>query len=272
HLIALPVLEMKVSEKKQIQFSLVLPAYNEEENIDLAVTQAITLLQRMFSEYEVVVVNDGSTDQTGFRAETLARKYPGLIRVLHHPTNRGYGAALRTGLFNAQGQLIFYTDADNQFDLNELATFLPLIKGYDIVVGYRQHRQDSFLRRFLSKGYNWLTRCLFGIYLKDIDCSFKLFRRSAIENLQIVSDDFLVDTELMVRAHLKNLAIFEKGVTHRPRTRGRSSIRPSHIPKTFISLLRLWGKLFLPRCKQSRPEKQKQNTGQALSFRENDQQ
>ncbi|HOJ41042.1 MAG TPA: glycosyltransferase family 2 protein, partial [bacterium] len=146
---------------KELEISVVLPAYNEEDNVEQAVTTALSVLEGLFSDYEVVIVDDGSTDRTGEKADRLARLQAGRVRVYHHRVNRGYGAALRTGLFNASGKLVFYTDADNQFDLRELADFLPLIKRYDIVVGYRQQRRDALIRLFLSRGYNLLIRYLF---------------------------------------------------------------------------------------------------------------
>jgi len=232
-------------QRKKPEISVVLPAYNEEANIKEAVEKALEVLKNLCTGYEVVVVDDGSTDRTGEISEELSNLYPGVVIVYHHARNRGYGAALRTGLFNAQGRFVFYTDADNQFDLKELKTFLQLIESYDIVVGYRNKRRDSFLRKFLSKGYNFLIRCLFGLSLRDIDCSFKLFRQDVLRRLKIDSDDFFVDTEMMVRARLSHFKIAQQPVTHLPRKFGVSTVRAIHIPTTFLTVLKMWWKIFI---------------------------
>ena len=222
--------------------SIVLPAYNEEANIEQAVRDSCSAAAGLVESYELTVVDDGSRDATGEILSRLAGEMEPRLILVSHPTNRGYGAALRSGFAAARGKLIFYTDSDNQFDLRELRAFLPLVNEYDAVLGYRIHRRDSGLRRFVSSGYNFLASTAFGMSVRDLNCSFKLFRREAIEALSLESDDFFIDTELVVRLHRAGFRYIQKGVHHYPRTGGRSTVRPSDVPRTFLALGRIWWK------------------------------
>ena len=159
------------------KISVVLPAYNEEDNIERQVRSVDEVLHDMqFDDYEVLVVDDGSRDGTRAVCEAMGESVPRL-RLLVHEVNLGYAAALRTGFTGAAMPLVFYTDADNQFDVRELKNLLPGIDDYDIVCGFRIYRFDPFSRLVLSWGYNLLVRVLFGIRVRDVDCAFKLFRR-----------------------------------------------------------------------------------------------
>ncbi|MDD3726341.1 MAG: glycosyltransferase family 2 protein [Candidatus Ratteibacteria bacterium] len=223
--------------------SVILPAYNEEENIATAIISIKDFLAVLCDNYEVIVVNDGSSDKTGERAEHFARQDPSHVRVFHHSSNKGYGTALKTGFSNARYEYIFYTDSDNQFDIKELKNFLPLIEKYDIVIGYRIKRKDSLLRIFLSKGYNYLIFLLFHLKVKDVDCSFKLFHRYVLDAIKIECDDFFIDTEFLVRAKKAGFYIAEQGVSHYPRKQGKTTVRPGHIIKTLITIAKMWGNL-----------------------------
>jgi glycosyltransferase involved in cell wall biosynthesis len=163
--------------------------------------------------------------------------------VLRHAQNRGYGAALRTGLFSAKKDLVFYTDSDNQFDIRELKLFMEHIPGYDLIIGYRKNRQDIFLRKFSAFVYNRLVFLLFGLNVRDIDCSFKLFKRNALSLLSIDTDEFLVDTELLVKARLNKLKIMQIGVTHFPRESGKSSVKFKHVLSTLRDITYLYRKI-----------------------------
>ena len=140
-------------------------------------------------------------------------------------------------------QIIFFTDGDYQFDMNDLHQAISLIEDCDIVVGYRRNRKDPKHRIFLSKGYNLLIRTLFGSKLKDIDCSFKLFKRAALKKITIESSGYFIDTEIMVKAKKKGLSIKEFGVRHLPRSFGKSKVRMKHIFITLNEIGRLWKKL-----------------------------
>jgi glycosyltransferase involved in cell wall biosynthesis len=223
--------------------SIVLPAYNEQDNIATAVRGAVTAASGLFADYEVVVVDDGSRDATPERLAGLEREIGRRLRPLSHPANRGYGAALRTGFAAARGDLVFYTDSDNQFDLGQLGSALPLIVDCDAVLGYRQHRQDPFTRLCTSAVFNRLTCLVLGMSVRDLNCSFKLFRREAIQSLSLESDDFFIDAELVARLHRAGWRYTQLPVRHFPRTAGRSSVRASDVPRTLRSLARMRSRL-----------------------------
>lgn len=222
------------------RLSLVLPAFNEEGNIERAVRDAARAAAALTPSYEVVVVDDGSRDGTRARLTGLEGELGACLRVLRHEVNRGYGAALRSGFQAARGELVFYTDADNQFDLTELDQFLPLMDAHDAVLGYRVRRRDPRLRLFTSRVFNALADWVLGLEVRDVNCSFKLFRGEMLRALPLVTDDFMIDAELVARVQRGRWRVAEKGVTHLPRTAGRSTVRPGHVPHTLASLGRLW--------------------------------
>jgi glycosyltransferase involved in cell wall biosynthesis len=219
------------------------PALNEENTVDKLTLDLLTVLNSNFKNREVIIINDGSTDRTGEIADELCNEHNGCVRVIHHQESQGYGNALKAGFNAAQYDLVFFTDGDHQFDMNDLHTALSLIDGNDIVVGYRKDRKDPKHRLFLSKGYNLLVRLLFGLKLKDIDCSFKLFKRHALEKISIKSDGYFIDTEIMVKAKRQGLKIREFGVTHLPRTHGVSKVKMRHIFVTLHEIGKLWNKV-----------------------------
>jgi glycosyltransferase involved in cell wall biosynthesis len=218
--------------------SLVLPAYNEAGNIERAVRDAATAGAGAGS-YEIVVVDDGSRDETAARLAPLQAELGSNLRVVRHERNRGYGAALRTGFATAAGDLVFYTDSDNQFDLSELSGFLPLMKEWDAVLGYRIDRKDARRRLLTSWVFNRLSCSVFGLSVRDLNCSFKLFRREVLAALPLVSDDFFIDTEMVVRLHRAGFRYMERGVRHLPRLAGRSTVRLSDIPRTLRAVARM---------------------------------
>jgi glycosyltransferase involved in cell wall biosynthesis len=222
--------------------SLVLPAYNEAENIDRAVREAAAA-GALAGTYEVLVVDDGSRDATPERLAALQPDYGASLRVLRHPTNLGYGAALRAGFAAAEGDLVFYTDSDNQFDLSEISGFLPLMREWDAVLGYRIDRQDARRRLLTSYVFNRLSCALFGLTVRDLNCSFKLFRREVLQSLPLGADDFFIDTELVVRLHRAGYRYVERGVKHLPRVAGRSTVRLSDIPRTLGAVARMRARL-----------------------------
>jgi glycosyltransferase involved in cell wall biosynthesis len=233
---------LPLTELARPAISLVLPAYNEADNIERAVREAAAAGARAGS-YEVVVVDDGSKDATHGRLAPVQAELGARLRVVRHERNRGYGAALRSGFAAAEGELVFYTDADNQFDLSELAGFLPLMREWDAVLGYRIARKDARLRRWTSWVFNRLSCTVFGLEVRDLNCSFKLFRRDVLGALPLASDDFFIDTEIVVRLHRGGFRYVERGVTHLPRTAGRSTVRPSDVPRTLAAIARMRSRL-----------------------------
>src|SRR5262245_23174055 len=219
--------------------SLVIPAFNEAAVIARAVAEAETALEAHFERFEVLVVDDGSSDDT---AAEVRRSLPDAphTRLLRHPANRGYGAALRTGFEGAKFDLVAFTDADCQFDLTDLAKLTALAAEYPIVVGYRADRKDPWKRRFLSWGYNVLARVLLGTRVRDVDCALKVFRREVLAGLLPESRGFFVNTEMMTRARQLNLDVAEVPVTHRPRAGGVSKVSLREVPRTARTLISFW--------------------------------
>lgn len=219
--------------------SVVMPAYNEEASIVAAVRTAAETVSPLVPSLEIVIVDDGSRDRTPDLLASLAREMVEGLVVVRHPVNRGYGAALRSGFEAAGGELVFYTDSDNQFDLAELRGFLPLMEEWDAILGYRIDRQDAALRRLVSAVFNGLSCLAFGLRIRDLNCSFKLFRREALRSLPLESSDFFIDTEIVTRLRRGGWRYTQRGVRHYPRRAGRSTVRVSDVPRTLASIARM---------------------------------
>jgi glycosyltransferase involved in cell wall biosynthesis len=201
--------------------SLVLPAYNEADNIEPMVAEAVPALDAVSDDYEIIVVDDGSADDTAGVTRRVMEQVP-QVRLIVHKVNQGFGAAVFTGFTNAEKDWIFYTDADRQFVLSELANFVPLMTDADLIAGYRAPRQDPFLRVLYGKGWSALCTLMFGYTVRDVDCGFKLFRREIIEELasSIASRGATFSIEWLVRAKRAGYRFVELPVTHRPRVAG----------------------------------------------------
>ena len=201
--------------------SLVLPAYNEAENIEPMVAEAMPALEAVSDDFEIIVVDDGSADDTAAVTRRVMEGNPH-VRLIEHPVNRGFGAAVFSGFTNAEKDWIFYTDADRQFVLSELENFVPLMDQADLIAGYRAPRRDPFLRVFYGKGWSMLCALVFGYTVRDVDCGFKLFRREIIEELAptIRSRGATFSIEWLVRAKRAGYRFVELPVTHRPRVAG----------------------------------------------------
>lgn len=218
--------------------SLVLPAYNEAESLpDLL--KKCGELSKAVSELEVIVVDDGSTDGTSEllgRAEAESQ----WLRVVSHPVNRGYGAALRSGFRAATKEVVAYSDSDNQFDLTDFRDYVGHLSEFEMVAGYRLNRLDPPSRLVISAFYNRLVRLLFRIPVRDVNCSFKLMRRDRLRLLELASTDFFIDTELMARAQRQGWRILEVGVRHYPRLAGQTTVKPGDVPRTLRRALAMW--------------------------------
>ncbi len=216
------------------------------------IESALDVLPSVADEFEVILVDDGSADQTAeVGAELVVEHYP-RVRLLRHEQNRGYGAALRTGFHHARFEFLFYTDADRQFDLSELPYFVRPAEPFDLVIGFRIYRYDTVLRSILSWIYNRLIGLLFRVRVRDVDCAYKLITREAMEKLTIESDDFFVDAEIVARARRWNFRIVQKGVRHYPRVAGETTVRPSDIPRTLREIARMWRRIYMPTREQRR--------------------
>jgi glycosyltransferase involved in cell wall biosynthesis len=202
--------------------TVVLPCFNEEANVADAIRYASAAAAAVAEDYEVVVVNDGSTDATAERVAAFA-EVDERVRLVVHAVNRGYGDALRSGLRAARMPWILLTDADLQFDLRELERFVPLAAEAELVVGRRARRQDPFVRRLNARLWNALVRRAFAIPVRDVDCAFKLIRADALAGVELQSHGAMISTELLVRASAGGARIAELDVEHRPRVAGKQS-------------------------------------------------
>ncbi len=209
--------------KIPITVSAVLPAYNEEENIQKTVLQAVSFLARSVDDYEIIVVNDGSSDKTGEIVSELARNNPKILLV-NHPKNQGYGEALRSGFEMASLEFIFLMDSDGQFDIGELDRFLPFLDESVAVIGYREKRADSLIRTLNAWLYHVYIWIVFSLNAKDIDCAFKIFPRAAYEIIKpIKSGGALFSAELLIRLIRNGFRIKEIPVSHYPRLYGEQT-------------------------------------------------
>jgi glycosyltransferase involved in cell wall biosynthesis len=198
----------------------------------------------MTDDYEVIVVNDGSSDRTAEVLDELARALPRL-RVIHHPRNRGYGGALRSGFEHATKDLVFYTDGDGQYDVREMATLVPLMtEEVDVVNGYKIKRSDDRRRIVLGAIYKFLARLMFSLPIRDVDCDFRLIRREAIQSIELVSTSGVVCTEMIYKLHRAGCRFAETPVHHYPRLHGQSQFfTMGRVMHTGYDFLKLWLKL-----------------------------
>ncbi len=223
--------------------SAFLPCCNEEGNVERVVRATVRALEAVGVPFEVIVVDDGSTDGTAEVARRLQGE-DGRVRLVQHPRNLGYGAALRTGFSTARYPWVFYTDGDGQFDPRDLARLVPHAASADLVVGYRLRRQDPLHRRLFGWLWNLLVRTWFGVRVRDVDCAFKLLRREAVQDLPLKSTGAFLSTELLCRAARRGARIVEVGVPHYPRRWGRQSGgRPDVVLQAFWELWKLRSEL-----------------------------
>lgn len=245
-----------MNENQTPSISAVLPAYNEEENIAQAIHDTADALDALDTDYEIIVVDDGSQDRTAEIVRSLQAEYPQL-RLVEHPVNRGYGGALRSGFAAATKDLVFLNAADNQFDPAEVENLLPLLEDADIANPYRAARQDPWHRKLNALGWNVLMRLLFGYVARDIDCGFKLFRRDVLDHVNLTTDSALLDTQLLVGAKKRDFKIVEAPVTHLPRTAGsQTGANLGVIVRAFRDLVQYWWELRQELAEEKREKNQ----------------
>ncbi len=211
--------EVDSNQRAGPSISVFFPCFNEQDNVAHSVEEALVVLERLNADFEVIIVDDGSIDATGPIADEIAGR-DSRVKVVHHPANLGYGAALQSGFRAATKELVFYTDGDGQFDINEMPPLLSLTEQYDIVSCYRLNRRDCFIRKINGWCWTKLVCLLFGMKIRDIDCAFKLYKREIFDNIKLSSTGALIDAEILARAVRKGYCITQKGVHHYSRTAG----------------------------------------------------
>jgi glycosyltransferase involved in cell wall biosynthesis len=235
-----------VNEKLSI--SVFFPAYNDAECLPELLAHTFLVLPRLTPDYEVIVVNDGSTDDTRSVLEILVHRYAPHLRVVTHNTNRGYGAALRSGFAACTKDTVFYTDGDGQYNVEELEQLWKKWRpGIDVVNGYKLNRADNWLRRAIGNLYKWAVRRVFHLSIRDVDCDFRLIRRDALKRIQLRSDSGSICVELIRKLQDLGCRFAEVGVHHYPRKHGRSQFfRLKPLLATFYQLFVLYSSLSEP--------------------------
>lgn len=209
------------TQEAEYSFSVFFPCYNEEANVEKTTLAALRAFGRLCppGKLEVIIVNDGSRDRTGEIADRLAAEHEA-VRAVHNNPNLGYGGALQAGFRAATKEWVFYTDGDGQFDMEEIDLLLPLLPTYDIVSAYRLQRSDSLMRKLNAFCWTTLVNAVFGLWLRDIDCAFKVFPRKLFDEIEMKSTGALIDAEVLARAKRLGYSIGQVGVHHYPRTAG----------------------------------------------------
>jgi glycosyltransferase involved in cell wall biosynthesis len=244
----LPAAERAAAAERVARLSYFFPAHNEEANLEGLVDEALETLPSLAEAFEIIAVNDGSTDRTAAIADELAARHPDIVRVVHHRTNLGYGAALRSGFGAARYELIAFTDGDRQFRIVDLGRLTARLAGPDrpdVVVGYRIKRADPPVRIVYARAYRLANRIFFGLRVTDVDGACKLFRRTALEGIAVGSEGAFFSAELLIKLRAAGRSVVEVGVPHYPRTAGSATgAKPQVIGRAvrdfWLLRLRMW--------------------------------
>jgi glycosyltransferase involved in cell wall biosynthesis len=231
-----------------VGLSVFFPAYNDGGTVASLVVRADQTARRLTSDYEIIIVDDGSTDATGVIADELAQKYP-TVRVVHHPTNRGYGGALQTGFASATKSIVFYTDGDAQYDPAEMALLWQHMDPHvDLVNGYKITRSDPWHRIVVGRLYHHIVRLMFGLQVRDVDCDFRMMRRSIFDTVKLEKLSGVICLEMMKKIQDAGFAIVEVPVHHYHRAYGRSQFfNFARVFRTGLDVLKLWVALVVRR-------------------------
>ena len=247
-----------MAEKPLPSLSITYPCYNEEKNVERTTRMALNAAPKFTDDYEVVIVNDGSKDKTGEIADRLAKENPGVVKVVHNNPNKGYGGALTSGLFACTKDYVFFTDGDSQFDMDEIASLVPLLQEpeVDIAAGFRMNRQEGFIRKLNAWAYGQvLVPLVLGVRVKDLDCAFKIFHRRVLESMEVHSTGALVNAEIMAKAKRFGYKWKQIGVHHFPREGGEpTGAKLSVIMRMFRELFKLAGKI--KKAETDKPKKE----------------
>lgn len=202
--------------------SLVLPAHNEEANIEAVVNHALDVLPKYTDEFEIIVVNDGSKDRTKAILDQLSAE-EARVKPVHHAVNRGYGGALISGFNATNGAYVMFMDADRQFDIADIRNLSPFVALFDVVAGFRMERNDPIIRRINAEVFNIAVRILFGVHMRDIDCAFKIFDGPMLRSLDLSAPGALINAEIQAKLRRQGATIVQVGVHHYPRVAGTAT-------------------------------------------------
>jgi glycosyltransferase involved in cell wall biosynthesis len=225
--------------------SVFFPCYNEAENLPTTIEKAIKVLEKLDLTYEILIINDGSKDNTKEVAEQLAGNNSKIV-VINHPKNLGYGEAVKSGFYKAKYDYIVYNDGDGQFDFSEVTKFIEKIEDYDLLIGYRIKRKDSALRILFKEGWRLSQLIFFGLTLRDVDCGFKMVKRQVLEKIPKLQSTRggMVNAELAVKTKKFGFKVGEIGVHHYPRKFGKpTGANMNVILQSYLDLLKIWWKL-----------------------------
>jgi glycosyltransferase involved in cell wall biosynthesis len=234
-----------------------MPAHNEEEAIASTVHEVIDALSAWMQDFEVIVVNDGSQDRTGIILDTIAAAHP-CLKVIHHAVNQGYGAALVSGFEAITKDLAFFMDSDGQFDIHDLESFFPLLEEYDAVLGYRMNRQDTWMRKVNAWGWKILVGMVFGVYVRDVDCAFKLYPAPFFREHRLETRGAMINTEILYKFTRAGNTYTQVGVRHLPRRGGRATGAKLSV------IMRAFRELFVFAWKWHRCEKREEREQERL--------
>jgi glycosyltransferase involved in cell wall biosynthesis len=236
------------AEQSRAGLSVFFPAYNDGGTIASLVITALQTASRLTSDYEVIVVDDGSTDATPRILRELARVYPA-VKIVTHPANRGYGGALRTGFATASKDIIFYTDGDAQYDPAEMEVLWPkMTAGVDMVNGYKISRADPLHRIIVGRIYHHTVKALFGLHISDVDCDFRMMRRSIFDRVRLEKNSGVICLEMMKKIQDAGFRIVEVPVHHYHRAHGKSQFfNFRRVARTGVDVLKLWHALVIKR-------------------------
>ena len=217
--------------------SLVIPVYNEEDNIKKVVADGLSMLSQLARDFEIIIVESGSTDNTAAVVDQMAKENE-RVRIIHQGAKLGLGSALKEGFGTARYEYIFYIDGDNPYRMSEFIRGFPLLQQADVVCGYRVNRQDPPIRAFYSKAFNLLMRTLFGVKVRDVQIGFKMMRKSIFDRVKLTTDSMFIDAELLIKAQKAGYRITELGVEYLGKPSGKSSVTFRDVLKIARDLLR----------------------------------